>query len=253
MQAPERAFDVFVFLCVGMRPDHNDQHLNISGDDGRERRAFDAQFRKSPVTEYQQPVQAQVCDDRYNTCDHRYPGIAHFLLHARVDLRQRERGQAPEHDEQVSPAELEGSGYITFAALAQQIVIDQCIARDNEYQYRDNADRHADNEFQPEGIPHAFPVPAPEILRSEYPDAGNRAEQAERVHKHELIDYRDSGHLLGPELSDHDIVQKAHEIRDAVLYHHRDCDPEYHCVKFPVSYQLADAAPVFCRVHDNLR
>ena len=51
----------------------------------------------------------------------------------------------------------------------------------------------------------------------------NRAKDCQIVYKNELIYNRNTGHLLRAELSNHDIVQEADQIRDGILHNHRQC------------------------------
>ena len=52
------------------------------------------------------------------------------------------------------------------------------------------------------------------------------------IYKYQLIDDRNTGHLLCTKLSDHDIIQKAHQVCDRILYDHRQCKCQISLIKF---------------------
>ena len=56
-------------------------------------------------------------------------------------------------------------------------------------------------------------------LRREYPRAGNGAENAQIEDEKKLIYDSDARHLLGADLTDHDVIEQVDELRNAVLEH----------------------------------
>ena len=61
------------------------------------------------------------------------------------------------------------------------------------------------------------------ILRPENTGCRNRAENRQIVYKNQLVDDGNPGHLFRAKLSHHDVIQKADEIRDRILYNHGQC------------------------------
>ena len=61
------------------------------------------------------------------------------------------------------------------------------------------------------------------ILRPEDAGCRNRAENRQIVYKNQLVDDGNAGHLFRAKLSHHDVIQKADEIRDRILYNHGQC------------------------------
>ena len=55
------------------------------------------------------------------------------------------------------------------------------------------------------------------------------------IHKDQLIDDGNAGHLLRADAADHDIIQQADEVCDAVLDHDGDCNGERHFIKRRIS------------------
>ena len=75
----------------------------------------------------------------------------------------------------------------------------------------------------------------PEILSCKNSRTGNPSENAEIIHKDQLIDDGNAGHLLRADAADHDIIQQADEVCDAVLDHDGDCNGERHFIERRIS------------------
>ena len=76
-----------------------------------------------------------------------------------------------------------------------------------------------------------------EKLCAEYSCAGYSSENADIEHEHKLIDNGNSGHLLCADLSYHNIIKKAYEAGNSILYDHRYCKIQYSSVKGSVAYK----------------
>ena len=76
------------------------------------------------------------------------------------------------------------------------------------------------------------------ILSSKNTCCRYRAKNGQIIYKDQLIDNRNSGHLLRSKLSYHNIIQKADQICDCILNDHRNGKQQISFIKFPVSYIL---------------
>ena len=90
---------------------------------------------------------------------------------------------------------------------------------------------HADPELEAEGVSHTLVVALSEILRSENSCTGYPSENAKVIDKKKLVDNCNAGHLLGTDLSYHDVVQKADKVGDCLLNHNRYGHPQHHQIK----------------------
>ena len=57
------------------------------------------------------------------------------------------------------------------------------------------------------------------------------SENAKVIDKKKLVDNCNAGHLLGTDLSYHDVVEKTDKVGDTVLNHNRHRNAKYHQVK----------------------
>lgn len=85
--------------------------------------------------------------------------------------------------------------------------------------------------LEAEGVSHTLVVALSEILRSEDSCARHASKDTEVIDKKKLIDDRNTGHLLGADLSYHDVVEKADKVGDTVLNHNRHRNAKHHQVK----------------------
>lgn len=90
-------------------------------------------------------------------------------------------------------------------------------------------------QLEAECLPHAVPVALAVILRAENARAGHRAENGKVEHENELIDNGNAGHLLRADAADHDVVQQADEVRDAVLDHDGDRNGKRHFIEHRIA------------------
>ena len=114
---------------------------------------------------------------------------------------------------------------------------------------------HADPELEAEGVSHTLVVALSEILRSEDSCAGHASKDTEVIDKKKLIDDRNTGHLLGADLSYHDVVEKADKVGDTVLNHNRHRNAKHHQVKPFVPNKFSvflHGFPLFllCKIND---
>ena len=114
---------------------------------------------------------------------------------------------------------------------------------------------HADPELEAEGVSHTLVVALSEILRSENSCTGYSSENAKVIDKKKLVDNCDSGHLLGTDLSYHDVVEKTDKVGDTVLNHNRHRNAKYHQVKPFVPNKFSvflHGFPLFllCKIND---
>ena len=79
-----------------------------------------------------------------------------------------------------------------------------------------------------------------EILGCKNPCTGYPAENAEIIHKDQLIDDRRTGHLLCTDPPDHNIIQKTDKIRDTILDHDRHRNGQNHQIKLLIPYELPE-------------
>ena len=84
------------------------------------------------------------------------------------------------------------------------------------------------------------------ILCSKNAGTGYTAEQTQAVHEEYLIYDRHAGHLLGSHLPDHNVVQKADEVRDSILDHDGYGYRQYHFIESFISDEFAEKAGLLC-------
>ena len=78
---------------------------------------------------------------------------------------------------------------------------------------------------------HPVVLAAAVKLCTENAGAGYDTESAQIKHKHKLVDYRHTRHLLGAHSSHHDVVQQTYEVRNAVLNHNGQHNSKDHKIK----------------------
>ena len=116
-------------------------------------------------------------------------------------------------------------------ALGAEVEPDQPLAAGQEERRRAAAQQEGAVQLVAEGLPDAVIVALAVKLRCEQPRAGHRAENAQKIDEHQLIDNRHAGHLLRAHLPDHHVVKQADEIADRVLNGDRHRDREDGAVK----------------------
>ena len=112
-----------------------------------------------------------------------------------------------------------------------QIEADQLVAAEQKDCNAECAENQDGPDLEAEGIADTRCIAASAILRSKNTGAGNTAEDAEIIDKQELVDDGDTGHLVGADPADHDIVEEAYKVGDAALYHDGDSNCQNHMVK----------------------
>ena len=70
----------------------------------------------------------------------------------------------------------------------------------------------------------SFVIAAAVKLCAENDGAGNTAKDGQVENEDKLVGDGHAGHLQRAHLTDHDIIQQVHQLRDAVLDHHRQGD-----------------------------
>ena len=179
----------------------------------------------------QQPIADQVHQHRDDAGAHGHQRLPTLAQAARVHLGQHEGRQARQHDAQVGFPIFEGAQEVAALGGFVQVQTDQRPARQQEHRRGARAQQHPDPQLISEGLPDALLIALAVILRGKDARAGEPAEDAQVEHEDQLIDDGHAGHGLRAHLPDHDIVQQADEVGDAVLHHDRHRDPEHHAME----------------------
>ena len=204
-------------LLVGMGPDGHDGQLRIPGDDGGDGRAFNAQSRRTEVTEDQGVIQHQIHQHRADAGDHGNHRLAGFTKGAGVSIAQGERKKSPDHDVQIPDTVFHDLRGIRGIAVTGQIQADEEPVTGQKYCSAQRSQRSADENLEPEGVSDTFVVPVAMELSSENAGTGAAAEDTQVEHEQQAVDDGNTGHGQCAHLTHHDVVQQIDKIGNAVL------------------------------------
>lgn len=218
-----------------MRPEHDDTRLDKARNDRGDSRARGPEPREAEIAEDQQGVEAEIHHNGHDARNHGHDGLARLAQRAGIALRQRKRDKADEHDEQIFLCIAEAGRDLLRGAVTLEVQEDQVLAEQQENARAEHRKGRADEQLEAERLPHAVPVALAVILRTENARAGHRTEDGEVKHKDQLIDDGNAGHLLRADAADHNIIQQADEVCDAVLDHDGDCNGERHFIERRIS------------------
>ena len=115
----------------------------------------------------------------------------------------------------------------------------QRVAVQQKHDNADDQDAHADVKLEAEGMAHAVVVAFAVKLGAVDARAGQRAEDRQVKHKQKLVDDSDARHRLRADAPDHDIVQQADEVGDAVLNNDRHRHRQHFFIKCFITDKLA--------------
>ena len=225
-KAGKRAADKRELVCVCSCIDHQDRELHKTGDDGRDRGTDSAESRKPEHSVDQERVTDEVYDDRAKGGDHRDLGLAEIFQSAGICLCQTDRDKRGEHDMDVVNADVQDLCGVRRIAVSVEEQFDQERSGDHK---RDDAQCRKDRieyDLKAERVADALCVALAVILRGKDTHSGGRAEDEKIEHEDQLVGDGNAGDRVCTQITDHEIVQKVDEIRDAVLDHHRDGDHE---------------------------
>ena len=125
----------------------------------------------------------------------------------------------------------EGESKIARFSTLVQVKPDQGLALKGKQQDRSRAKHQRAVKLEAKGVAHALVVALSEKLRTKQPRTRDRPEDAEVKHEQQLVDDRHARHLLGSDLPNHDVVQKAYEIGNTVLNEDRHHNGKQRSVK----------------------
>ena len=193
--------------------DEHDAELDHAGDEGRDRRAADAQGRKAEVTEDQGVVQKEVDDERGAGVDEADERRFHRAQHAEQDLRHGEEDVGERHDPQVFHRLVDDRG------LVREDREDGAGKGEGHGQHRAGED-HREAEGGGGGALDVGDVPLTPEARAHHDRAVRDAVHDHLQKKLDLVDDEDArdGELRGvPEPADHDVVEEVDAVDDDVL------------------------------------
>ena len=222
-----------------MGVDHDDRHLDIAGEDRRNRRAGDAQPRKAELAEDQQIVEHQIDQNGRNAGEHRQARLAHLAQRARVDLRNRERQKTQQHDQQVILAKAHRARHVRRIGSLGQIQTDQLLGEQQEHRECEHEHHDGNQPLDAEAVPDALVVLRPGKLRGKDARPRQTAEDTEIKDEEKLVDNSHRGHLKRAYAAHHDVVQQADHVGDGILNDDRHDDGDHRAVKRAVTDKRA--------------
>ena len=116
-----------------------------------------------------------------------------------------------------------------------QIEPDQLLSA--EEQNEDSQDRkgNTDVQLKAECPLYSLVILAAVKLCTKNPGTGYCPENCQIIYQQKLVHNRNAGHLLRSDTPHHNIVQKTHKVRDAVLNHDRHNHPKNHRIECTTS------------------
>ena len=218
-----------------MRPEHDDQHLDIAGNDRGNRCAVGAQPRQAQLAENQHPIEKAVDKNRNDTGRHRQDRLPGFAQRARVALHQHEGWQADQEDFDVAVTVAETPLNVFNVSLTGQKESDQRPAAEKQHGRTDHEQQKALDQLVAKGVPDAFEIAFSIELGAEDAGSGDRSKDGKIEDEDQGVGDRDAGHLHRADPADHNVVQHADEICDPVLNHDRQGNHQGGAVELPVS------------------
>ena len=143
-------------------------------------------------------------------------------------------------------ADVQDLGSICRIAVSVEEQFDQERSGDHK---RDDAQCRKDrieDDLKAERVADALGIALAVILRSKDTHTGGRAEDEKIEHEDQLVGDSHAGDRVRSQITDHEIVQKVDEIRDAVLDHHRDGDHEKLLILIFIFFQCHEFCLFLC-------
>ena len=249
MQRAVNADDKAAAPTVQVRPADHDRALDKTRNHRGDRRADHAHRREAQLAEDEDVVEHQIDEDRRDARLHGQQRLARFAQRARVDLTDGKGQHLQQHHAQIALRVRERRLQIQRLLPLVQKQTDQRFAPAEEDQRKERKSADGDEQLRAEGVAHAFVVALAVELRREDPRAGEPAEDAEVEHEQQLVDDRHTGHRLGADLADHDIVEQTDEIGYQVL----NKDRHKHGKELAVKRAVADESAKFHEPPRNKR
>ena len=210
--------------------------LYDTADDGCNSSTGNAELGSAEFTENQDVVEAKVHEYRRQTGYHRNARLAAFAERARVNLFDAERNQTDQHDRQIFTAVAQnGIHRLQRTALFVQVKLHQRVAEAEQHGNPEKHDEARDVNLVAERVAYALVVSFAIELRPVDARARQGSEDAQIDDEQQLVHDGNAGHRLGADPSDHQIIEQADEVGDAVLDHDRHRDRQRFFVKFSVS------------------
>ena len=202
-----------------MRPDHDYQKLHVSGKNRGYGSSAYSQRGESQFSVDQKPVEHKV---HHNGChaglhgDYRLPA---FAERRGIGLHDAEGRKARKHYHQVFQGPFQRKGKVPSVIDIGQEETYELRAEKSEDKNRNCRKAQSQHKLEAERVADPLLVVLAHVLRGEDSGARNGPEDAQVEHEDYLVDYGDGGHGLGSQASDHDVVQKVHEVGESVLNH----------------------------------
>ena len=152
-------------------PDHHDQCLNVTGNNGSQRRPLHSQLRERTDAEDHQIVQNRISTHRHKAGQHRDKGLPGLFYICRVGLVHRKRDQSHHHDGQIFQSVLQCQVRGPVPHRIRQIQGDQCGTFRQEQKDRSACHQQRGIQLKPKGIHMSLMIAFSEILGTE--DAGS--------------------------------------------------------------------------------
>ena len=233
LQAAVNADDEGIPVCVPVRPNDHNRHLNEARKNRCKRSADYAQLRCTEFAEDQDVVEHQVHKHRNQARLHRENSLACFPQRAGVHHGQHKRQQLQQHHIQILMRIAAGCFQIQSAFALMQKQPDKPVAEEHHCRAEYNEDPEADQQFYAHGVPDADVVALAVILRRQDACARQTAKRAQIVDKNQLVDNGNAAHGLGSNLADHDVVQQGNKLCNDILDQNWHQDNRHPAVKVP--------------------
>ena len=230
--------DIGMGCAVPVQPDHDNGTLHHSGQVGCESRAVYAQLRESELAVDQQIVEHQVDKDSRHASFHGHQRLTALSQGAGIDDADKQNRHPQENKMHVPHAIAQRCLQVSAAFTFIQEHADQIFSKEKHDCHGNCRDSQSQPQFIAECMADPIVILVPEILRSKDTCTGQASEQAQEIDEHDLVDDGHTGHLLRAHPSDHNIVQKADKVGDAVLDHDRHRHSHKRFIKCPVTYVL---------------
>ena len=221
-----------------MRPDNDNTRFHNLGCNGSDCRTCNTKLRHAQITEYQSIVEDDIHHHGNNGCCHRHPGLLTFPENIGIDLTNRKGNHGNKHDIKIGSAIAQGRCCLTRRRIRINIETNKIVAEEIEHPKSNQSQHRTDDQPEPDRVPLPVHITLTEELRAEDSRARHCSKYRKIIHKGELIGYRNTAHLRGTNLSNHNIVEQTHEIRHHILQNHGYRNRAHIQIELPVAYEL---------------